>query len=238
MTRTAAMSIALLLLAQAGASHAQIQIRGRSAPVVEDSAASTPEDDRRRRMMQRLAEMPPPAPASIHIPTRQDVLDAIAASRAAVAASPVHAGLLDHPTPESPSRSSILALGCELAGETPSGVQTKAGPMNGVQSIYLCPDLYLIVQELDYNQPLTQRITLFDDEYAADPVRHLRRITQHDKRDETRRRTRWRWINHFYEIQYILHTDTANGDAAALTAALRASMEHAIDQALARVPTG
>lgn len=113
-----------------------------------------------RQMEQQAVELSrtagdPQRPLDIDLPAAQAYLDRdVAAFRAqsALLAEPLRTFI----TPAAPER--LRREGCEIALETPAGVQRADGAFNGYRTLATCGAVVVDVLEFDYRQPLTQRV--------------------------------------------------------------------------------
>ncbi|WP_425928712.1 hypothetical protein [Pseudomonas sp. NyZ201] len=110
-------------------------------------------------------------------------------------------------TQVSASRVMVERLSCKLNDQVPSGVAKKGGGMNGVMSIYLCPNGYLVTYENEYKSPLTQRVTVYDDDYAKRRVGDEPLIKETVATRGNTRFTSLRWLNSENEITYEFFAD-------------------------------
>ena len=108
---------------------------------------------------------------------------------------------------DSPSRAMIERLGCKLQNQAPSGVERKEGGLNGVMSVYLCESSYLVSYENNYRAPLTQRVIIFDDDYAKKQDRNNPLIKEAVATRGSTRFTSIRWLNFENEIKYEVFAD-------------------------------
>ncbi len=181
---------AALMLFTAASAQADLEIR---------SLADSP---RHAAALQRLqaASARQPAPEA-GFPSLKQIIAGMQTGR-------IMAGLAGQaPTYQSPSRPAIEQLGCHLAGEAPSGVERKAGGLNGVMSVYACGSKYVVTYEYDYSVALTQRVVVVDDDFAqhTDPRTPLIK-TRVVTRGETRL-TAMRWLNPRNEIRYEVYAE-------------------------------
>lgn len=114
---------------------------------------------------------------------------------------------------KSQSRAAIEKLQCRLSKALPSGVEMKEGGLNGVMSLYSCGDDYVVTYETHYERELTQRVVVYDDDYAKpqDPGKPL--VKTSEKVMGGVRRTGLRWMNSTHEIRYDIYANV-QGDGA------------------------
>jgi|GEM_PF-5587895 len=125
----------------------------------------------------------------------------------------------------SPSRVMVEKLNCKLNDQAASGVEKKDGGMNGVMSIYLCSNGYLVTYENEYKSPLTQRVTVYDDDYAKrragdEPLIKEAVATRGDTRF-----TSLRWLNAENEITYEFFADLKVSQDSQLEKSLKAGLK-------------
>ncbi|MGE8060472.1 hypothetical protein [Pseudomonas sp. NPDC089547] len=135
-------------------------------------------------------------------------------------------GLFAHaPTFQSPSRSAIEQLDCQLSIEAPAGVERKVGGLNGVQSVYACGTSYVVTYEYNYAVALTQRVRVIDDDFAkqTDLLNPLIKVGAVTK-GETRM-THLRWLSPKNEISYEVYTDVSHADGKTLEKALESVLK-------------
>lgn len=122
---------------------------------------------------------------------------------------------------ESPSRTMIEKLGCKLENQAPSGVEKKGGGLNGVMSVYLCANSYLVSYESDYKVPLTQKVIIFDDDYVKKQERGNPLIKEAVATRGNTRFTSIRWLNADNEIKYEIFADLGKSNDAKLEKSLK-----------------
>lgn len=110
-----------------------------------------------------------------------------------------------HPAFASPSRQRLLDLGCALINESSSGVEKENGALNGVASLYSCPDAHLATYEHDYREKTRQTVTVIDDDYARDPEGQRYAVKTFHVGKEGNDKVVLRWLNPDYEITYELY---------------------------------
>jgi len=109
--------------------------------------------------------------------------------------------------PEPLTHPMLVQHGCDLVAKAPSGVERKAGGLHGIGALYQCRDAYLQVYEYDYTKPMTQGESVFDDDYAHDPVAHRYTVKAFRTERDGRTRTALRWINPDYQIIFEVYPD-------------------------------
>lgn len=114
---------------------------------------------------------------------------------------------------ESQSRAAIEKLSCELSKEAPSGVAMKEGGLNGVMSIYTCGHDYVVTYETNYERELTQRVVVYDDDYAKPQDSGKPLVKTSEKVVGQTRKTVLRWMNSKHELRYEIYADL-KGDGA------------------------
>lgn len=124
----------------------------------------------------------------------------------------------------SASRPAILKLNCSLANEAPSGVERKAGGLNGVMSVYSCGPSYVVTYENNYDQPLTQRVKVYDDDFAGRSAHDVPLIKVSQRTSQGTRLTRLRWLNPSNEISYEVYTDLSKASDSLLEDQLKAAL--------------
>ncbi|MGE8412778.1 MAG: hypothetical protein ACN6QY_10490 [Pseudomonas sp.] len=114
---------------------------------------------------------------------------------------------------KSESRAAIEKLRCQFSKEAPSGVEMKEGGLNGVMSLYSCGDDYVVTYETHYEPELTQRVVVYDDDYAKpqDPGKPL--VKTSEKVVGGVRKTGLRWMNSKHEVRYDIYA-SLEGDGA------------------------
>lgn len=125
----------------------------------------------------------------------------------------------------SPSRIMVENLKCTLENQAPSGVAKKDGELNGVMSVYLCTNGYMVAYENDYQAPLTQRVIVFDDDFAKkqDPTNPL--IKEAVTTRGNTRFTSLRWLNPQHEIRYEVFTNLHSTEDARLEKSLKEGLK-------------
>jgi hypothetical protein len=106
--------------------------------------------------------------------------------------------------------------GCVLIARTASGIEKTAGGLNGVTSLYDCAGASLLTYEFDYRDETRQTVTIFDNEYAADPQTHAYRVQKSASRWANGEVRYLSWINPKYEIRaefYCRNTASCPSDA-------------------------
>ncbi|WEK29169.1 MAG: hypothetical protein P0Y58_19960 [Candidatus Pseudomonas phytovorans] len=151
-----------------------------------------------KRMQAAAAARPP---SEVSIPSVEQLAASIAWSRrtGGIAATP--------PSVESPSRSAIEQLGCNLSAESPSGVARKEGGLNGILSLYECGTRQVATYEYSYAAALTQRVVVIDTDFAKEPDPLNPLIKTNIITVGERTMTTLRWLNRKHEIRYEVYAD-------------------------------
>ncbi|QHF45490.1 hypothetical protein PspS35_17460 [Pseudomonas sp. S35] len=126
------------------------------------------------------------------------------------------------------SRARITGSGCTLRMDAPSGVEDKNGDFNGVMSVYLCADAYVVTYEADYTRALKQSVTVYDDEYSRTGTPGMPLIKENTKVVGGVKRTIYRWLNPVTEIRYEIFTSQVRSEDEVLLVKLKAALRETL----------
>ncbi|PJK03232.1 hypothetical protein CO615_01400 [Lysobacteraceae bacterium NML75-0749] len=141
------------------------------------------------------------------------------------------------PTPL--TRQPLLDQGCTLAFSTPSGVELRAGGLNGNLSLYRCENFYLLAHEWDYSHPLRGQVTIDASGYEKQPGSDrykVREMTFPSGSGSVE--TMLSWISPGYEIRLDVYTPAGRPQYAAQLDRLTALLETLAARKQAASPTG
>lgn len=77
-----------------------------------------------------------------------------------------------------PFSQEFIDRGCRSRSISPAGIQLVKGGLNGANEILECGTSIVILYQFDYREELSQKITVYDAEYASDPEGQKFRIKQ------------------------------------------------------------
>ncbi|PJK08069.1 hypothetical protein CO608_09465 [Lysobacteraceae bacterium NML08-0793] len=124
------------------------------------------------------------------------------------------------------TRQPLLDEGCTLAASTPSGVELRAGGLNGSRSLYRCEGFYLMAYEWDYSRPLRGQVTIDASGYEKHPGSDrykVREMTFPSASGSVE--TMLSWISPSYEIRLDVYTPAGRPQYAAQLDRLTALLE-------------
>lgn len=75
-----------------------------------------------------------------------------------------------------PFAENLIEQDCTLVLSSPAGVLRTEGGLNGRAQVLECARAIIILSRFEYVEPLTQKVTVYDPEYVADPVAARYRI--------------------------------------------------------------
>lgn len=130
------------------------------------------------------------------------------------------------PPPVPLTRQPLQAEGCTLAASTPSGVELRAGGLNGSRSLYRCEGFYLMAYEWDYSRPLRGQVTIDASGYEKHPGSDrykVREMTFPSASGSVE--TMLSWISPSYEIRLDVYTPAGRPQYAAQLDQLTALLE-------------
>ena len=143
------------------------------------------------------------------------------------------------PPPVPLTRQPLQAEGCTLAASTPSGVELRAGGLNGSRSLYRCEGFYLMAYEWDYSHPLRGQVTIDASGYKKHPGSDrykVREMTFPSGSGSVE--TMLSWISPGYEIRLDVYTPAGRPQFSAQLDRLTALLETLAARKQAASPAG
>lgn len=105
------------------------------------------------------------------------------------------------------TRQPLLEAGCTLAASTPSGVELRAGGLNGNRSLYRCDGFYLMAYEWDYSQPLRGGVTIDASGYEKHPGSQRYKVREMSfPTPSGATETMLSWISPGYQMRFEVYT--------------------------------
>lgn len=122
------------------------------------------------------------------------------------------------------TREFMVKAGCTLSSEAPSGVEKKSGGLNGVTAVYACEHGYVQTYEYEYMSELTQKITVFDDDFASRGERDEPLIKEVSHTVNWVKKTNLRWLSSRHEVRFEIYSKTEKDPTGGLERALKDAM--------------